>query len=203
MQRQLVLVMSLFAQVAQAAETAPEPPLIVDTAVRACEGGAIADCTRLGSAYRLGTSGVPQDIPRAQRFFERACTLGQRRVAACTDLAEILNSGLAGKKDTVSGIAVLDRACAGREPRACAYLGLIYTEGLGVPYRPEQQRIGVGFYRQACELGSAKGCWHLGLLLRAGVGVKADPVAAKRFLEKACRDGETVACSDLKEGTMR
>lgn len=181
----------------------PPPPLIVETATKACDGGSLLDCTRLGHAFRMGNDGVKQDIPRAQRFFERACTLGQGRVVACVELAGILNDGVAGKRDTAAGIAILDRACTGREPSACAYLGLIYTEGLGVPYRPEQQRIGAGFYRKACDLGSTKGCWHLGLLLRAGVGVNKDPAAANKILEKACRDGEEVACSDLKSGITR
>lgn len=197
------LAMALWPAVGWAQGAPPAPPLIVDTAVKACDGGALADCTRLGHAFRLGTDGVQRDIGRAKQFFERACSLGQGRVAACTELAEIHNSGLAGKKDVDAGIAILDRACSGRQPSACAYLGLIYTEGLGVPYRPEQQRIGAGFYRKACDLGSAKGCWHLGLLLRAGIGVKKDLAAANKILEKACRDGEEVACSDLKSGVIR
>jgi TPR repeat protein len=203
MLRTLLFAMTILPGRAEAAEKAPAPPLVVEAAVKACEGGSLADCARLGQAYRLGSGGVKQDISRAQRFFERACTLGKGQVAACTDLAEILSSGLGEKKDTDAGIAILERACAGREPGACAYLGLIFTEGLGVPYRPEQQRIGFGFYRKACDLGSAKGCWHLGLLLRAGTGCKPDQAAARRYLEKACRDGEEVACGDLKSGVVR
>ena len=183
------------------AARAPEAPPRLDpvAAERACADGAVESCARIGRAYRLGNDGVQQDLGRALTLLQRACTLSQHRSTACADYAELLKSGLAGKSDVLAALAVLDRACGASEPASCAYLGLIYTEGLGVPYTPPYWRVGVGFYRKACELGHPGGCWHLGLLLRAGMGVKKDETAARAFLSKACKAGEEVACADLNK----
>lgn len=181
------------------AESSAAPPLDPAASERACADGAIESCARLGRAYRLGTDGVQQDFPRALRLLERACTLSQRRHPVCVDYAELLKSGFAGKPDVAGALAVLDRACLAGEASSCSYLGLIYTEGLGVPYTPPYWSHGVRFYRQACELGHAGGCWHLGLLLRAGHGVKKDEAAGRAFLAKACKGGERIACDDLNK----
>lgn len=184
-----------------AARAAPELPPRLDpiAAERACADGAVESCARLGRAYRLGNDGVQQDLARALPLLQRACTLSQYRSASCVDYAELLKSGLAGKADVPAALTVLDRACGASEPASCSYLGLIYTEGLGVPYTAPYWRVGVGFYRKACELGHPGGCWHLGLLLRSGFGVKKDEAAARAALSKACKAGESIACEDLNK----
>lgn len=181
-----------------AADPVPAP-LDAAAAERACREGAAASCTRLGLALRLGTDGVAQDIPRARRVLTRACELGQGRVPACTHLAEIVNSELAGPRDTGAALTILERACAGQEASACAFLGLIYVEGLGVPYNAGSQHYGARFYRKACELGHGGGCWHLGLLQRSGTGLQRDAAAARGSFTRACKLGETIGCDELKK----
>ena len=174
-------------------------PLDAAAAERACRDGAAASCTRLGLALRFGTDGVAQDVPRARRLLTRACELGQGRIPACTHLAEIVNSELAGPRDTGAALTLLERACAGQEASACAFLGLIYVEGLGVPYNAGSQHYGARFYRKACELGHGGGCWHLGLLQRSGTGLQRDAAAARSSFTRACKLGETIGCDELKK----
>lgn len=180
-----------------AAQKSAAPALDAPNLERLCTDGAQDACTRLGRAYRDGREGLPLDCAQARRLLERACTIGQGHAPACTDLASLLHSGAAGvRKDELAAIAILDRACAGKEPSACSFLGLIYTEGLGVPYKLPYQRVGAGFYRKACELGHLGACWHLGLLLRSGTVVEKDLVAAHKLFERACKAGESYACTD-------
>lgn len=177
------------------------PALANDDGGAPPECATVEECGRRGVAARLGTDGVKQDMPVARALLERACDLGGGRVAPCTDLAEMVNSGFGGPREEPRARAILDRACQAREASACAFLGLIFTEGLGAPYRPEYFRVGARLFKRACELGRAGACWHYGSLLRGGHGVARDPALATRFFRRACQLGDRSGCDELRRTT--
>jgi hypothetical protein len=110
----------------------------------------------------------------------------------------MVNRGFGGPREEPRARAILDRACRAGEASACAFLGLIHTEGLGVPYRPEYFRVGATLWKRACELGRAAACWHYGSLLRGGHGVPRNPSLAVRYFRQACSMGDSAGCDDLR-----
>lgn len=199
------LVLTLPAARAARADGAAPPTIDAAAAERGCADGSILDCTRLGLALSQGTHGVSADPARARRLLERACELGQGHVPACTALALLLRDGHGPEhsSDEQRALGILERACRQDEPSACASLGLIFTEGLGVPYKPPVQRMGATFYRKGCDLGHARACWHYGLLLQSGFAVTKDPAAARAYFTKGCKAGYQIACDELKPPTER
>jgi TPR repeat protein len=165
-----------------------------------CDAGDVESCRKLADAYRGGT-GVPRDPMRARLVLERACERGQGRSALCEDLAVDYREGVGVPHDEEKARAVLERACDGQVLRACGLLGVIYTEGLGVPYAPPFQRIGFGYFERACKGGHPSSCWHLGQLLKSGIGTTRDPVRARAMFQRACELGDPAACDELKPKT--
>lgn len=163
---------------------------------KACEARDIGACARLGAVHEHG-QGIPADPVEAERLYRLACDLGQGKVAACTDLASVLTR--VGDARRAEAHAILDHACDADEPRACSYLGLIYTEGLGVPYNDASWRAGARLYQKSCDLGRLGSCWHLGLLYRAGHGVPQSAARARALFEKACDGGDDSGCDELRE----
>jgi TPR repeat protein len=162
-----------------------------------CDAGDEESCRKLADAYREGI-GVPQDAARARMLLERACERGQGRSLACTDLAGYYQEGVGVARDQVKAREIFERACDGQEFRACGLLGVIYTEGLGVPFAPPFQRIGVDYFERACKGGHADSCWFLGSILRAGRGVRRDEARARASFQRACELGDSKGCDELK-----
>jgi TPR repeat protein len=120
-------------------------------------------------------------------------------VPACRGLAELYRQGLGVDKDQARALAILDKACDGDEASCCSYLGLIYVEGLDVPYDRTHQLKGTKYYEKACGLGSSGACWHLGHLYLSGAILPADAKKGHSLIQKACDSGDSVACGELDE----
>lgn len=69
------------------------------------------------------------------------------------------------------------RACDAGYAPSCNGLGVLYSQGRGVP---QDEQEAVRLYRQACEAGASTACQHLATALRSGRGVARDDEAADR-----------------------
>jgi hypothetical protein len=58
-----------------------------------------------------------------------------------------------------------------------------------------EQKAAAGYVSRACELGVARGCGLLGLHYKRGLGVPVDAAQAAALFQKACKGGDTEACS--------
>jgi TPR repeat protein len=58
-----------------------------------------------------------------------------------------------------------------------------------------EHKAAAGYVSRACELGVARGCGLLGLHYKRGLGVPVDAAQATALFQKACRGGDTEACS--------
>lgn len=169
-----------------------------DALAALCDGGDGTSCAKLGNVYWLA-SGAMRDEVKARALFARACVVPSGPFDGCVELAEI-DCRSDDHKRQRDAITTLDRACASKAGRACAFAGLLYTEGLcEVPYNAGAWSLGVRYYEQACDLGNVGGCTHLGLLVRAGHGVTKNETRGQQLLLGACARGDTVACDYAKQ----
>lgn len=90
--------------------------------------------------------------------------------------------------------------CAAGDGAACARLGYLYGQGLGVAQSNETAAL---FSEQGCRLGAAFGCANLGSLLVDGDGVPRDVKRGGELLELACDKGRTFACRKLAELALK
>jgi uncharacterized protein len=154
-----------------------------------CDRGDVPACTELGSRYRLGTGGAALDFARALAVWTRACDAGGGVVPACSDLAELYLGGRGVAQDHHRAVALLRTACAGGEPSACSFLGLVLVEGLAAPtypYRDDVRREGVVAWEKACQLGSASSCTNVAGLYEHGVVVPKSAAKARELGARAC-----------------
>ena len=70
-------------------------------------------------------------------------------------------------------VAAFDDACVKGDAEACRNLGVLYSEGNGVPKDPVRA---LALYGQACDKDNAAACNNLGLVLLQGHGVDPDQV---------------------------
>jgi TPR repeat protein len=90
--------------------------------------------------------------------------------------------------------AAFDKKCLAGDLEACRNLGVMYSEGVGVP---KDARRGAALYAQACNGNLLAGCNHLALLLAEGLGIAKDLPKAVELYQKACDGGYGLACRNL------
>ncbi len=96
--------------------------------LKACAGGVARACSEVGRAY-AGGDGVARNPDEAQRFFDRACDLGDG--VACHDRGIVLVLG--PRKDKPLGARYLEKGCQAGEPDSCNLLATLCLTGDGVP----------------------------------------------------------------------
>ena len=169
-----------------------------------CNSGNAKSCNSVGYWYQSGQGNVPKDMPRAAKFYKKACDMGY---APACDAIRLLGegdiAGGQGKPQAASaasstpapgGISNLERACSSGDAAACGRLGFRYEKGNGV--QKDVSRA-VAFYKQACHGGSAISCGALGFLYHRGNGVEKDETRALAFYTMACDGGDGWSCSSL------
>jgi TPR repeat protein len=105
-------------------------------------------CVGLADLYASG-DGVEQDDAKAQSLRNAACKLGD--VDACMALASAYE-----EDDQYSRAAsIYNRLCGDGNGAACYQLGLLYSDGLGVP---EDAKRAAKAMSRACDLGNSDGC---------------------------------------------
>jgi TPR repeat protein len=101
-------------------------PSGVDGLTAACDGGDAKACGELGSAYQFGREGVPENQPLAAAAFEKACNL--EHAHSCGSLGWMHLNGKGVAKDANKGIALVEKACAGRDESSCFSLAAMFAE---------------------------------------------------------------------------
>jgi len=88
----------------------------------------------------------------------------------------------------------LQAACDAGRAAACASLGALYRQGLGIPV--DECRAATLFDR-ACTGGAADGCVGLGLMYEDGLCLEQDGSRAAALYEKACAGRSSMGCKNL------
>ena len=186
-----------------------------------CAGGKAAECRKLAQAFTSGSGDIRRDMRIAVGYWLAGCKAGD--AAACGEAAAIIRKGSAGYVDQALAFGTARRGCeTGRDPEACALMGLGLYRGEGTPAdRPralamwqagcasgglETCRLqasalrdsgdlagALALARKACEAGAGWGCGQLAGAYRFGTGLAADEAAAARFAQRGC---ETSTPSD-------
>ena len=79
-------------------------------------------------------------------------------------------------------------------PIAQNYLGVMYTNGLGVK---KNYIEALKWYRKGAEGGNTSAMYNLGWMYERGLGLKKDNVEAVKWLRKAAESGNSTAMNDL------
>ena len=88
-----------------------------------------------------------------------------------------------------------ESGCKGENMAACSYLGLMYSQGMGLRRDPSQA---ARLYLLGCDGGNMIGCHNLGYLHENGYGVEKDPEKAKQYYRMSCDGGNAIACQKLR-----
>jgi uncharacterized protein len=120
---------------------------------RACRMGEALGCANSGQMFERG-EGVARDRARARELYRLACAGGE--IYGCLH-AEMLAAQDAGvPRDPEGSLGHWRRACDRRDPRACAYVGILYEDGPDGLARDADKSLEA--MQRACELGEPRAC---------------------------------------------
>lgn len=91
-------------------------------------------------------------------------------------------------------VAELQSACDAGSASACAKLGTLYREGIGIAV--DECRAAT-LFEKSCTGGGAQGCVGLALMYEDGLCVEQDGGRAVALYEKACTGGAGMGCKSL------
>lgn len=163
---------------------------------RACQGGEMTGCTRLGVLYEEGR-GVEGDPVRAAELHRRSCDGGSS--LGCTHLGGSYEAGRGVERDVGRAARLYEEACE-TEMAGCFQLAELYLRGAGVPLDHERA---VELFDDACygavrdderRAPVAESCVRVGDLFANGTGVERDLYRAARYFRRACNLGVEEAC---------
>jgi len=155
---------------------------------RACKGGRLEACAKLGTLYYSG-KGTPQDYRRAASLYQQACNGG--RMPACTWLGGLYRFGQGVKADPKKARALWQKACAGKDWQGCGSLGQAHELGIGGAV---DLGAAVSAWEQGCALDDYHSCELAGTHYLDGKGVEKDLDKAKHLLRRACDLGAGLIC---------
>ncbi len=92
----------------------------------------------------------------------------------------------------------LNKACVSDDKNAlnaCLRLGVLYSNGNGVP---QNYQKAFELYSKACNGNEIGGCLGLGVLYENGFGVKKNNNLAIQFYDQACKENVDLACQKQK-----
>lgn len=181
---------------------------------RACVGGHVWSCIRVGVAYREG-DGVTKDAVKSADAFEQACKA--KNADACEQLIALAGPDASGDSIrqracfasrtpgcTSLGLAQLARgeldnaalalapACEGRDAAACDGL-LALAARYDAPPSPNSAKA-AQILERACTFGRLDACNSLGIMLSSGRGVPIDIARAKELGYMQCNRSSTATC---------
>ena len=133
------------------------------------------------------TAGPQPKWVRDRVLVEKACASGD--FAACTRLAEILESGEQGPSDSrepdpKAALPLYEKACGGGHSPACTGLAGLYVKG-EVVYKNVGRAVEL--YSTACDGGSPFGCIALGGIYEKGAEVPRDDARMRSAYARAVR----------------
>ncbi|KAH7045046.1 Sel1 repeat protein [Linnemannia elongata] len=138
----------------------------------------------IGDMYRFG-QGVPKDSERAGEWYLKAAEQGD--ASAQCSLAILYKSGDGVLEDSIKAVEWYQKAAEQGDANAQCNLGILYMNGDGVP----QDFIkGVELFVKSAEQGNTIGQLKLGMAYREGQGIERDLEEARRWCERAAREGK-------------
>ena len=96
---------------------------VVELFQKACDGGYIPGCTRLGDLYDKGL-GVKQDSTLAASLYQKACDGND--ATGCASLGNLYLVGQGVEQDLQNALKLLQKACDAGSGSACTNLGGSY-----------------------------------------------------------------------------
>jgi TPR repeat protein len=150
-----------------------------------CVSGDVPVCVQLGDMYANGR-GVPRDLGRAARAYDRACSGGA--VDVCNTLGEIVEQTGAIEGGITKAEQLYVKACEGGSSRGCLNLGLVAAG------RDDLVRA-FALYEKSCNGGWAPGCHHVAASYEQGEGVTKDVVKALAVYTQACDNEHIESCT--------
>jgi TPR repeat protein/serine/threonine protein kinase len=110
--------------------------------------------------------------------------------APCLSLGDLLvKTGDAN--DTKAAVDIYESMCERDELDGCERVGDVFGKPLGAGKRDEKKAV--EYWKHACDGGLQSGCRRLGVANDIGWDT-GGPTQAASFYEKACKEGEDVAC---------
>jgi localization factor PodJL len=151
----------------------------------------------LGTRYAEGR-GVPQSLPEAVRWFERAADAGfapaQFRLASFNEKGEGL------KKDVQTARRLYLAAAAKGHAKAMHNLAVLHAEGIdGKP----DYKVASEWFRKAAGYGVTDSQYNLAILYARGIGVPANLAESYRWFALAAGNGDSDAAKKRDEVAAR
>jgi localization factor PodJL len=163
----------------------PLPPAIGSrTLIAAATSGDLAASYEVGARFADGT-GVPQDLPTAAAWFERAARGGI--AMAQFRLGSMYEKGLGLKKDLQEARRLYLAAAGKGNAKAMHNLAVLYAEGIdGKPDYPTATQ----WFRKAATYGVVDSEYNLAILYARGVGIERNLVESYKWFALAARGGD-------------
>ncbi len=119
---------------------------------KACDGGDIRSCSKLGFMYADG-KGVKQDYFKAVELLHKSCENGVP--PGCSHLGIRYLTGQGVKQDSYKAIELFQKACNSGYADGCYNSGVVYERGEGI--KQDKQKA-LEYYGKACDLKNSDGC---------------------------------------------
>ena len=147
----------------------------------------------LGARYAEGR-GVPQNLPKAVQWFERAAKSGF--APAQFRLASLYEKGDGLKKDPQAARRLYLAAAAKGHAKAMYNLAVLYAEGIdGKP----DYKVAAEWFRKASGYGVTDSQYNLAILYARGIGIQANLAESYRWFTLAAASGDTDAAKKRDE----
>ncbi len=163
---------------------------------KACDGGDMEGCGRLGTKY-IKEEGVVKNETKAAELFTKACYGGE--TFYCGNLANMYKEGNGVLQNPQKAFELNLKACEAGRGFSCNELGLAYAQGKGVA---KNSKKAIEYITKACDRNNDWGCANLAIFYKNGdseVGITKDLSKASALYKKACDLGLKEACEELKK----
>jgi|GEM_PF-1393265 len=158
-----------------------------------CTANMPTACIYLATGYAQ-PSGVPHDERRATELFDKACTL--KSPWGCNNFADRLMNGQGILPDPQRAVVLYRAACEEADAMACHHLANLHGSGIHGVQKDSQRALEL--HTKACALGCPPCCTELADIYATGMSTAPNTIKAESLYEKACKSGDTLACTKLK-----
>ena len=159
----------------------------------AAKAGAAEAQMILGMFYFEGLLGLPEDSGQAFHWLRLSAEQGFEEAQAILGALYLMESD---RQDFDMAHDWLNRAANQGNAYGQYFLGLQYSEGLGVPHNPGEA---VRLWRLAAEQGDESAAFELGVAYENGRGVAPSPDLARQWYRKALEGGHPEAAESLEK----
>jgi TPR repeat protein len=159
---------------------------------RACSLGHQRACNDIGVELVDAPSASAKDRDRGRQLFERACDSGVG--SACSNLAFLLDPSDDDEEGNGRVVALLVRACEGKNPAGCREVGVRHIRGDGLA---QDEVAASSEFEIACAGEDAQGCDWLAYTQENGLGRPKDTQRAIANYGKACDKSSYDGCFHL------